>query len=249
MFQARTARNGLLRRSNAQRANTRNPNTNISLHVVSDPRYRRRSTCSVAVFAQARKLSRELFSSEFIDVVRLESLANSLPLLLSALLGRIRTLPFPEQCEELSLEALQLLSVLFGLRREHASVCGLNGLTGVQLSVHMDPRLIVFAARRRGQGFGSVLEERGPFDLMLIMARTYDLAMGVAPGMVLYSIEALHTVCQMGGVRTVALREPRSFFTFEESEGTTGVDVDVCGDAREARLSEGTLTITAFQKG
>ena len=64
--------------------------------------------------------------------------------------------------------------------------------------------------------------------------------------MVLHSIQALHAVCQMGGVRTVALREPQSFFTFEESEGTTVVDVDVCGDAREAH---GTLPITVFQKG
>ena len=67
---------------------------------------------------------------------------------------------------------------------------------------------------------------------MLIMVKTNDLAMGVARGMVLHSIQALHAVCQMGGVRTVALREPQSFFTFEESEGTTGADVDVCGDAR-----------------
>jgi len=98
------------------------------------------------------------------------------------------------------------------------------------------------------RGFGSVLEEWGPFNLMLIMARTYDLAIGVAPGMVFYSIEDLHAVCQMGGVHTVTLCESRSFFTFEESEGTTGVDVDVCGDAREARLSDGTLAITAFRK-
>ena len=34
---------------------------NISPHVVSVPRYRRRSMRSVAVFSQARKLSRELF--------------------------------------------------------------------------------------------------------------------------------------------------------------------------------------------
>ena len=96
---------------------------------------------------------------EFIDVVRLESLANSLLLLLSALVGRIRPLPFPVQCEEVSIGALQFLGVLFGLRRERVSVCGLTGWTGVQLSDDVDPRLIVVAARRRGQGLGSVLEE------------------------------------------------------------------------------------------
>ena len=95
-------------------------------------------------------------------------------------------------------------------------MCGLNGLTAVQLSEDVDARLIVDVACRRGQGLGSVFEERGPFDLMLIMAETNDLAMGVAPGMVLHSIQALHAECQMGGVRTVALRVPQSFFTFED---------------------------------
>ena len=38
----------------------------------------------------------------------------------------------------------------------------------------------------------------------------------LAPGMVLHSIQALHAECQMGGVRTVALRVPQSFFTFED---------------------------------
>ena len=81
-------------------------------------------------------------------------------------------------------------------------------------------------ACRRGQGLGSVLEERGPFDLMLIMAGTKDLATGVAPGMVLHSIQALHAECQMGGVRTVALRVPQSFFTFEDlSFGALSDDV------------------------
>ena len=47
------------------------------------------------------------------------------------------------------------------MRRERVSVCGLTGLTGVQLSDDVDPRLIVAAARRRGQGLGSVLEDCG----------------------------------------------------------------------------------------
>mmetsp|Transcript_103269 Transcript_103269/g.301251 ORF Transcript_103269/g.301251 Transcript_103269/m.301251 type:complete len:932 (+) Transcript_103269:71-2866(+) len=42
-------------------------------------------------------------------------LDNLLPLLLSALLGRFRTLPFPEPSEELRVVALQLLSRLFDL--------------------------------------------------------------------------------------------------------------------------------------
>ena len=76
----------------------------------------------------------------------------------------------------------------------------------MQLSEDVDARLIVDVACKRGQGLGSVLEKRGPFDLMLIMAGTNDLAMGVVPGMVLHSIQALHAGCQMGADRTVALR-------------------------------------------
>ena len=51
----------------------------------------------------------------FINVVPLESLANLLPLLLSALLDWFRLLQFPEQNKELRLEALQLLGVLLDL--------------------------------------------------------------------------------------------------------------------------------------
>ena len=47
----------------------------------------------------------------------------------------------------------------------------------------------------------------GAFDLMLILAGTKDLAIRVAPGMVLHSIQALH--------EDVALRVPQSFFTFK----------------------------------
>ena len=60
-----------------------------------------------------------------------------------------------------------------GLSRElrdlDVCVCGLNGLTAVQLSEDEDARLIVDVAFRRGQELGSVLDERGPFDLLLIM--------------------------------------------------------------------------------
>ena len=59
----------------------------------------------------------------------------------------------------------------------NVGVCDLNGLTAVQLSEDEDARLIVLLACRRGQGFVSVLDERGAVDLLLIMAGTYDLAM------------------------------------------------------------------------
>ena len=50
---------------------------------------------------------------------------------------------------------------------------------------------------------------------MLIMAGTNHLAMEGAPCMVLHSIQTLHAECQMESVRTVELRVPQSFSTFE----------------------------------
>ena len=50
---------------------------------------------------------------------------------------------------------------------------------------------------------------------MLIMAGTYHLAMERPPCMVLHSIHPLHAECQIKSVRTVELRVPQSFSTFE----------------------------------
>ena len=86
------------------------------------------------------------------------------------------------------------------------------------MSENEDARLIVVAACRRGQGLGSVLEMRGAFDLMLIMASTNRLAMGVALCMVLHRIQALHEECQMVSVRTVGRYVLQSFFHFRGSE-------------------------------
>eukprot|EP00933_Yihiella_yeosuensis_P061402 TRINITY_DN64202_c0_g1_i1.p1 TRINITY_DN64202_c0_g1~~TRINITY_DN64202_c0_g1_i1.p1 ORF type:complete len:954 (+),score=180.88 TRINITY_DN64202_c0_g1_i1:112-2973(+) len=54
----------------------------------------------------------------FVDLLPMSELENILPLLLAALLGRLRSLPFPEQSEELRLEALRLLSHLFDVCKE-----------------------------------------------------------------------------------------------------------------------------------
>ena len=51
----------------------------------------------------------------------------------------------------------------------NVEICGLNGLTAVQLSEDEDARLKVLVACRRGVGLVSVLNERGPVDLWLLM--------------------------------------------------------------------------------
>ena len=79
--------------------------------------------------------------------------------------------------------------------------CGFNELTALELSEKEGARLMMDVGCRSGQQLGSVLEERVPFDLLLIMAGTIDLVTGVAPGMVLQNIQTLHAE----GVRTVVL--------------------------------------------
>jgi len=88
-------------------------------------------------------------------------------------------------------------------------VCGcvLNGLTALALCEEVDAWLFVDVGCKRGQQLGSVLEERVPLDVLLIMAGMNDLVKRVAPGMALHSTQTLRAVCQMRGVVTVALRD------------------------------------------
>jgi dynein assembly factor 5 len=68
------------------------------------------------MFSDTTEKCRELsvrMTRLLVDIIPAEELENMLPLLLAALLGRLRTLPFPEQSEELRLEILQLLRHLF----------------------------------------------------------------------------------------------------------------------------------------
>ncbi|CAE7501345.1 Dnaaf5 [Symbiodinium sp. CCMP2592] len=75
-------------------------------------------------FADQGEKCREVSLSmtlRFADLLPVQDLENVLPLLLAALLGRFRSHPFPEQSEELRLEALRLLSHLFDLCKERLS--------------------------------------------------------------------------------------------------------------------------------
>ena len=66
------------------------------------------------------------------------------------------------------------------------------------------------------RGLARFLRNGGPFDLMLIMVETYDLAMGIARGMVLHSIQAAQWRCVC----------PQCFFTFEEFVSQAGEATD-----------------------
>ncbi|CAJ1377289.1 unnamed protein product [Effrenium voratum] len=73
------------------------------------------------LFADQGEKCREVALSmtmRFADLLPVQDLENLLPLLLAALLGRFRSHPFPEQSEELRLEALRLLNHLFDVCKE-----------------------------------------------------------------------------------------------------------------------------------
>eukprot|EP00429_Kryptoperidinium_foliaceum_P064296 CAMPEP_0176064936 /NCGR_PEP_ID=MMETSP0120_2-20121206/32392_1 /TAXON_ID=160619 /ORGANISM="Kryptoperidinium foliaceum, Strain CCMP 1326" /LENGTH=982 /DNA_ID=CAMNT_0017398517 /DNA_START=9 /DNA_END=2954 /DNA_ORIENTATION=+ len=76
------------------------------------------------LFADQTEKCREVsvsMTSRFVDLVPINDLENILPLLLAALLGRFRVMPFPEPSEELRLEGLRLLSQLFVACKERLS--------------------------------------------------------------------------------------------------------------------------------
>jgi hypothetical protein len=76
------------------------------------------------LFADQTEKCRELaitMTLRYSDLITVDDLENLLPLLLAALLGRFRALPFPEQSEELRLEALKLLGHLLNLCGEKMS--------------------------------------------------------------------------------------------------------------------------------
>jgi dynein assembly factor 5 len=73
------------------------------------------------MFGDASEKCRELSLSmglQFVDMVDPVALENILPLLLSGLLGRLRTLPFPEPTEELRLEVLRFLNHVMDIAKE-----------------------------------------------------------------------------------------------------------------------------------
>lgn len=86
------------------------------------------------MFADQTEKCRELsimMTRQLVDIVPVADLENVLPLLLAALLGRLRTLPFPEQSEELRLEALRLLSHVFDICKERLNPFASDILDGL----------------------------------------------------------------------------------------------------------------------
>mmetsp|Transcript_29133 Transcript_29133/g.53156 ORF Transcript_29133/g.53156 Transcript_29133/m.53156 type:complete len:295 (+) Transcript_29133:134-1018(+) len=95
-------------------------------------------------------------------------------------------------------------------------MCGLSGLTAAQLVSQVDAVTIVDKMEQRGPGLRKILLEKGPFDLVLILVGTNDLAlhenqdldMGEKVKSIVSNIRALHEVCHKEGVSTVSMSIP-----------------------------------------
>lgn len=89
-------------------------------------------------------------------------------------------------------------------------VCGLSGLTALQLAEGLEEESLTDVTGRVGKGLLVALRDHGPFDLALLMAGTNDLGKAWDAAAVAGFVRQLHTACHAEGVSTVALTVPPS---------------------------------------
>lgn len=92
--------------------------------------------------------------------------------------------------------------------------CGLSGLTAVELARGLDELKLRDHFGRVGPGLRSFIAEKGPFDLVMIMAGTNDVANPHSTVKeVLASLKSMHKACWEASTPTVALSVPESSVT------------------------------------
>jgi hypothetical protein len=92
--------------------------------------------------------------------------------------------------------------------------CGLCGLTAVEMARGLDSPQLQDQFGRMGPGLRHLLEEQGPFDLVIVMAGTNDLGVPHATAEeVLASLQSMHGACWATGTPSVALSVPESSVT------------------------------------
>jgi lysophospholipase L1-like esterase len=86
--------------------------------------------------------------------------------------------------------------------------CGLSGLTAVQLASDIDSTCLRDITGRTGFGLRKIINDQGPFDLVLIMAGTNDVGFGTPAEDIIASLKQLHETCHAARTPTVALSIP-----------------------------------------
>lgn len=90
--------------------------------------------------------------------------------------------------------------------------CGLCSTTAVEMAHSLDSPHIKDCTGRTGPGLRRLMAERGPFDLVMIMAGTNDLVLS-SVDQALASLKNMHKSCHAAGVPTVAISIPESSVT------------------------------------
>lgn len=99
-------------------------------------------------------------------------------------------------------------------------VCGLGGYTAQELSQEADAKVIIDGQNRKGMGLRHILDKHDPFDLVLIMLGTNDVAEYTNSEYIFKNIKKLHAICHKARTRTAILSIPESEFLFEEPADT-----------------------------
>lgn len=115
------------------------------------------------------------------------------------------------------------------LGRQHGPVdvwvSGHSGLTASKLYEARDKENIVDSVDRSGPGLNLVIKRHGPFDMVLIMLGTNDLARAFGSSttieIILDHIRALHCICHKVGIVTAVLSVPSNAFLSREPEYET----------------------------
>jgi len=87
-------------------------------------------------------------------------------------------------------------------------VCGLTGLTAVDLAKNTHAETIQDMVGYPGQGLAKILKDNSPCDLAILLIGTNDLGTGVPPQVAMQHIAQLHIDCHDRNVATVAIAPP-----------------------------------------
>jgi lysophospholipase L1-like esterase len=89
------------------------------------------------------------------------------------------------------------------------SICGLSGINAKQMAAEIDSPVCFDMYGQTGKGVGYLLDDEGPFDLVILMAGTNDVGLGTSP-LIRDNICILHSACHARGVPTLMIAPPHA---------------------------------------
>jgi len=89
----------------------------------------------------------------------------------------------------------------------NVSVCGHSGSTAKEMVASCEG-VLVDVVGGQGKGLASILQEEGPFDLVLIMSGTNDMGRNFQRQAIVEDVRSLHEMCHALDVPTVVIAPP-----------------------------------------